>query len=267
MPYRIPSRAPRSSEIVESLRVIAAAEELNEFALRKLERDARGLMNADAVCAHTVLGAVASLRGAAEDVRRHHQIALNLSGGSAEAHRNYSVSLAELGEMTEAFKVALEACRRVPGDAEMLHEVIGMALESAHFREGRDLCGHWNESFSDQPLPYESMMRKLAGAVDREVFSEESVQEILRITHGIMRASNVRKVKDGVLGDHTDPDSFLYELHVLTSPDQAVRLNEELANRIVARPDLMEDPGLKFVPVFIGTIVDAGHTEATARGR
>ena len=104
------------------------------------------------------------------------------------------------------------------------------------------------------------MTRKLANAVERGAFSEESAREVLRITHEILRASNVRRVKDGILGDHTNPDSFLYELHVLTSPDQAVRLNEELADRIVARSDLMEDPGLKFVPVFIGTTVDADHT-------
>ena len=264
MPYQIPARAPRSAEIIESLRMVAATEEINDFALRKLERDARGLMKADAVCAHTVLGAIASLRGAAENVRRHHQIALKLSGGSAEAYRNYGISLAELGEMTEAFEVALEAYHRMPGDPERLLEAIGAALGAARFREGRDLCGHWNESFPDHPLPYESMTRKLASAVDRGTFSEELAREVLRITHETVRTSNVRKVKDGILGDHTDSDSFLYELHIRASPDKAVRLNEELANRIVARPDLMEDPGLKFVPVFVGTLVDAGHTEATA---
>ena len=264
MPYRTLPRAPRSSEIVESLRVIAAAEQPDDFALRRLERDARGLMDADPVGAHTVLGAVASLRGEAEDVRRHHRIALKLSGGSAEACRNYLISLVELGELSEAFEVALEAHRRVPGNAELLREAISAALGAARFREGRDLCHRWNESFPDQPLPFESMTAKLASAIGRGAFSEEAVREVLRITHKILRASNVRKAKDGILRDHTDPDSFLYEFHVRTSPHKAVRLNEQLANRIVARPDLMRDPGPKFVPVFIGTIVDAGHTEAAA---
>ena len=60
--------------------------------------------------------------------------------------------------------------------------------------------------------------------------------------------------------DCTEPDSFLYKIHVLASPAASADLNEQLADRVVARPDLMTDPGLEFVPMFIGTRVDAGHS-------
>ena len=60
--------------------------------------------------------------------------------------------------------------------------------------------------------------------------------------------------------DCTEPDSFLYKIHVLASPAGAAELNEQLADRIVGRSDLMTDPGLEFVPMFIGARVDAGHT-------
>ena len=48
----------------------------NEIALRGLERDAEAVMDVDPAGAHSVFGAVASLRWDAESVREHFRIAL-----------------------------------------------------------------------------------------------------------------------------------------------------------------------------------------------
>ena len=107
-------------------------------------------------------------------------------------------------------------------------------------------------------------MTGLADAVDSGVFSEGAVQEVIRIAHDIRRASNIRLMKNGLSVDHTEPDAYLYELYVIALPEQAAALNEDLASRVVARPDLLADPGLNFVPIFIGTRTDAGHADAAA---
>ena len=264
MPYDIPSSAPKSEELIKTLTRIAASDEINEFELRKLDREARKLMTADAAAAHTVLGGIASLRGRTEAVREHHEIALKLSGNSGEALTNYAVSLSKVGEMTEAFKATMEALNRVPNDQEKLLDAIGAACWSAHFREGRNLYRRWNEAFPDLPLADESIMTKVTDAVDRGAFSEEAAQEVVRIAHGIRREANVHTARNGMVAEHAEPDSFLFELHVCVSPVQAVGLNEKLADRIVDEPDLMGDPGRKFMPVFIGTRVHVSHSEATS---
>ena len=58
-----PTRATRAEELVARLTTIADAEELNEWGIRRLERDARVLMSSDPGAAHTVLGRIASLEG------------------------------------------------------------------------------------------------------------------------------------------------------------------------------------------------------------
>jgi tetratricopeptide (TPR) repeat protein len=264
MSYRIPSHAPNSNQVVEELRLIADADELDDLALRRLERSARALMKADAECAHTVLGAIASLQGHSEEVRHHHQIALRLSGHSAQAYRNFAVSLAELGEMTESFHMALKALDRAPGDPDVLQIAIAHAAQSGHFRQAADLCQQWSETSGGEPFPHESLMAMLASAVDSGEFTENGARRLLHIAHEVLRDANVRVVSGGIFPDPTEPRTFVHEIRVSVFPEQAVRLNEELANRIVSQADLMDDPGFRLVPTVIGTRPHAGRTETSA---
>lgn len=265
MAYHLPARATKASELVEQINAIRCADEADDLVLRRIERDAQKLMAADPEGAHTVLGAVAVLQGRIDDVRRHHDIALQQSGHSAQACRNYSVSLMDLGEMIEAFEAARESFRRAPDDGDVLRHLILASLESAHFREARDHCDRWNTLFPGNPSLHEPSAKALAGAVERDVFQEESVREVLQIAHDIRRATKVVLLLDtAILVDGSEPDSFLYKLRIPLSPTRAADLNERLADRITSRPDLMADPGTKFVPMFIGTRIDAGHSERTA---
>ena len=264
MTYHVPARATKASELAERINAITYADEVNDLALRRIERDAHKLMAADPVDAHTVLGAVAVLRGRIDEVRRHHDIALQQSGHSAQACYNYSVSLMGLGELIEAFETAREAFRRAPDDGDVLRHLILVALGSAHFREARDHCDRWNTLFPGNPSPHEPPAKALAGAVERDVFREESVREVLKIAHDIRRAAKVVLFDTAVLVDGSGPDSFLYKLRLPLSPARAVDLNERLADRITKRPDLMADPGTKFVPMFIGARIDVGDSERTA---
>ena len=146
MTYRTPTPATRASRLVDQLRSFASVGEPDDLALQRIEQEARGLMTADPVGAHTVLGVLASLRGNAEDVRYHNDIALQQSGRIADTLNNYSVCLLRIGEAVEAFEFAREAFQRAPDNSVVLRQLIRAAIESAHFREARDLCDRWPAS-------------------------------------------------------------------------------------------------------------------------
>ena len=264
MSHHVPAPVAKASGLIEQIGSIALTDEEDDLTLRRIEREARGLMDVDLVGAHTVLGAVAALRGRVADVRSHYRIALQHSGRSVDTCHNYSVSLMGLGEMNEAFKVAGEAFRRAPDNGRVLHHLISVAIGSARFREARDLCDRWNALFPESPSPYEPPVKALAGAIERGAFREESVREVLHIAHEIQSAANVILRQTAVLADGNDPDSFLYDICIPASPTRTADLNEELADRLADRPELMADPGTKFAPMFIGTRVDAGYCERTA---
>ena len=264
MPYDVPARATKAAELVERINAAAYAGEANDLALKRIEQQAQKLMAAAPVEAHTVLGAVAVLRGRAGDVRRHHRIAMEQSGRSAEACRNYSVSLMRLGEMVEAFDAARDALRHAPDDGDVLRQSILAALGSAHFLEARDFCARWSALFPERPSPHEPVAKALASAVERKAFREESVREVLGIAHDVQRGAKTVLVGSDVSADFLEPDWFSYELRVPLLPADAVDLNDQLAERVTSRADLMADPGMKFTPIFIGTRIDVGDAERTA---
>lgn len=91
MSYHVSAPVAKMSRLIEQIESIALTDEENDLALRRIEREARGLMDADPVGAHTVLGAVAALQGSGTDVRSHYRIALQHPGHSVDTCHNYSV--------------------------------------------------------------------------------------------------------------------------------------------------------------------------------
>ena len=263
MPHDIPALATKAAGLAERVNAATYVGEANDLELRRIERDAQALMAADPEAAHTMLGGVAVLRGRTDDVRRHHRIAMEQSRHSAQACRNYSVSLMRVGEMMEAFDAARDASRRAPDDADALRQSILAALGSAHFLEARDYCARWSALFPNPPA-YQEAAEALASAVERKAFQEKSVREVLGIARDIRRDAKAVLVGSDFWADPLIADWFSCQLTVPLSPAGAVGLNEQLAERVTSRPDLMADPGMKFTPIFIGTRIDVGDAERTA---
>lgn len=260
MPRRVPTAATKGAELIKRLNSITLGAELDDLVLRRIDLEARRMMTADPVEANTVLGAVASLEGRTGDVRKHFEIALQQSGNSAEVYCNYSSALRNLGETIESFDLAKQASRRAPDDPGVLRYVIAAALQAAHFREASSLRDQLGKLSPDRPEPDEQLAALLGDAVDRGVFREESVQEVLRIVHEILKAERIRQLGYSTLvAEAGCSDSFLYKIQVFASPERAADLNEALADRLAGQPNLMVDPGTKFVPMFIGVRIDGGH--------
>ena len=254
MTYQAHARATKVSHLIERLSSLTV-KNLDEFELQRIKIEADSLLRArpsQAHQAHMVLGAVASLRGDAEAVRHHNGIALRYLGNEVDVWYNCSVSLFIIDEAIEAAEFARKAFELAPDDCMILEHLIKTTVASACFKEARDLCDRWDKSFPDRPVRCKFEARALASAVERGAFSEESVREILQIALDVQNAAKIRRVITGFLKDITEPDSFLCKLHVLTSPADAAVLNEQLADQIVARSELMDDPGFAFVPMFIG---------------
>lgn len=254
--------AVRNLAVQRSLAAMAEEIEPGEFELKRLEREAEGLLKINAAAGYTVLGAVASLRGDVEEVHARHRHALQLSGESPRTLHNYAASLVTLGDVTGALEVAHRAYARAPADADMFAGVVSTSILTGHFREAFDLVGAWNGSNPERPCAPDSPVEAILSAIDRDVFTEERLQEVLAIAHETLRSWKVRVSRVEVHADQHDPDSFLFECFVAASPEKAEDLNEALDAKIRDCPYLMDDPGLKFMPAFIGASVDGSQPKA-----
>ena len=251
--------ASKASDLIEKLASIATAHSVNEFEVARIQQQARQLMSVDAVGAHTVLGCVAALKGDATAVRRHHNITLRLSADAGVSH-NYAVSLALLEMNEEALEILMSALDKAPDDLDLLRHAIRLALQSGHSAKANALCERWEQLVPDRPNDLADSANELADAVKRGDFREEAIREVLGILNSIQRTDNVRGAGSSLWRDPTDPRSFLYERLIHAPPAKAAAMNVEFADRIAERSDLMDDPGLRFVPMFIGTHRNAGDS-------
>ena len=227
------------------------ADGANELTVRRLEQDARQLMSADVVGAHTVLGGVAALRWDAEAVHHHYRIALQHLA-TPQTYFNYAVSLDNVEEGEAAFKAANEAQRRAPGDRVLVDYAAGLALQAGHFATGRQLCAKWSALVPTEAHTLTRRLERLGAAAEQGRFSERAVRRVLAIMRTVQQRERVRAVASGTMEDPQDPGTFLYEQHVQVSPVEASGLNEQFVDEVVAEPELLEDPGFRFVAMFVG---------------
>ena len=223
----------------------------NEVMLRGLEQDARRVMPADVVGAHTVLGGVASLRWDLDGIHHHFRIALQHMD-TATTHNNYAVALSNVEELPSAYEAVTTAYARVPDDEFLLEHAIRLSIHAGRFAEGRRLCERWNALVPDAPNRFTHDLDRLARAVAADLFSESKVRRLLGIMSELQRDDRVRTVASATWEDAQEPGSFLHEQFVDATTVKAGRLNATFVDQVASHADLMEDPGLRFVPVFIG---------------
>ena len=147
-----------------------------------------------------------------------------------------------------------------PDEIESLNHAIHAALESGHFRRARDLCDRWDYLVPADPNPLSERARQLADAVDAGTFGEEGVRRVLGILADIQRSEHVRTSNTAIRLRCDNPaESYFYERVIAAPPTVASEMNERLADEVTARPDLMADPGLRFIAAFTGSLPDGGN--------
>ena len=247
--YR-PSPQSKANELIDRLSR-ALTDGVNELTVRRLEQDARQLMSADVVGAHTVLGGVAALRWGPEAVHHHYRIALQ-HFATAEMYFNYAVSLDNVEEGEAAFEAGNEAQRRAPGDRFLGGYAAGLAWQAGHFATGLRLCEKWNALVPAEKHALTRILARLDAAVEEGRFSERAVRRVLATMRTVQKRERVRGVASATMEDPRDSGTFLYEQHVQISPSEASGLNEQFVDQVVAKPEFMDDPGFRFVAVFVG---------------
>lgn len=240
----------KANELIDRLSR-ALADGANDLTVRRLEQDARQLMSADVVGAHTVLGGVAALRWDAKAVHHHYRIALQ-HFATAETYFNYAVSLDNVEEGEAAFEASNEAQRRAPGDRLLVSYAAGLALQAGHFATGRRLCARWNALVPAEEHALTRRLDRLGAAAEEGRFSEQAVRRVLAIMRNVQTRERVRGVASATMEDPQESGTFLYEQHVQMSPVETSGLNEQFVDEVLAEPELMEDPGFRFVAVFVG---------------
>ena len=258
------AKAARASALIDELERLELSEAFDELAVRRLSREARGLMAHDAMGAHTVLGGIAGIHGDKHKVREHYKIALEVSRRDPTVLANYATALGRAGELDEAFPAMMEAHQRVPDNISLLRHAIFVGIQGGWFERSLDLYKTWNRLQPTCPFEHESVVTKAADAARRGVFTEKSVRKVMGVAHEVRVDAKVRYAGFAVHAVFGEADRFSATMYVRTTPRHAVELESEFVERVVSDAQLMKDPGLMFVPMFTGTTVDGSDSRTAA---
>ena len=253
-----PTPKTRSLELAEQLELIGETDPVDEVALRRIVAGAEKLMGVDAAAGHGLLGRVAALRWDIDEMKRRHRLSVSL-GNPVLSRCNFALSLGLVGQNDEAFQVALEAVEHAPDDGLALRVFIDAALSNGRLRDAQGYLNRWRKLSPDEAAPHARDVDSLVAALDRGLFSENGVREILRVAASIQVNARVRCHQITVSESFEEPGSFLMTEYLVASSSLAVDLNCDLAERWAGSPTLVADPGLRFQPMFIGT-TDGDHT-------
>ena len=249
---------PKARELAERLARIATADVVDKYALGQVQADAEGLMRTNAAGAHAALAMVAALRWDVEELRRQHGAAVGLRD-SAHPCGDYSAAFTMVGEIDEAYQVACDALARTPDDLTALHRAIEAAVQNGRFHDARALCERWSRRSSNGEMPLRADIEELVEAVEQGGFTEFGAREVLRTASALRRDARIRCKGFSIRPSIEDPGTFGFTYDVIASTADTGDLNYALAERWVDSPGLQTDPGLAFVPIFIGRIGNGRH--------
>ena len=229
---------------------MATAPAVDEQELQRIARDANTLLPSDAASAHALLGRVATLRWDLDEAKRRYSLAIPL-GDPAPVLCDYADSLTFLGQIDDAFDAAQAAFERVPDDLTVLRRLIVAALSAGRFGHALTLRETWEKLSPADDMPHREILEQLAEAAASGQFTENGVRSFLRCAATVRRDHRMRLASISIEPFVTEPDTFSAVLRVFGSTDEVFCLISELADIWANSSALVDDPGLRFVPMLL----------------
>lgn len=146
--------ATAGKQLIDRINELAGTPRLDEFALRRVERDAEKLLAADEMNARIVLGAAACLRRDWRGMHAHHRRAIEQGGGGLACYQ-YAVSLTRAGLLADALSLAEQGIAETPSYRPLLESAIGLALNLGFKEKARVFLEKWRKLSPGEP-PYVS---------------------------------------------------------------------------------------------------------------
>ena len=202
---------------------------------------------------------MATLRWDVGEAKRRFSLAIPL-GDPVLARYDYASALTFLGHADEAFDALQAAFDRAPDNLTVLRRLIEATLFAARFTNALSLCAVWDKLSPAKGHAASRDHRSTGGSLGTRSFHRERRPEhpTLRF-HRETGSRQARLVEAHVKPSVAEPGTFFANLRVIGSPEQAADLNEALAGRWADSTALMNDPGLRFIPMLLCRTPDGNH--------
>lgn len=222
--------ATRTAELLNEINSLGAADRHNTFLLKSLERKAtQVLTTGDYSGGYTLLGALAAVRGDAEETRSQHGKAVAVAPSEPNVFRNYAISLLRVGLIDDAITMADRSWQLDKSQGENLVLLIQLTSHSGRIQEAVERLRSENLSWQNnsQVAELESAASFLAKNGVTDTVAGVIAREALKVVAPI----SVTGVQNRVASD--DETSWVdFALAVNDTVEKVMELNRTLAERL-----------------------------------
>lgn len=248
-----------AAELANRLNRLVSSGEQDSLEVKRIAREAEGLIPKDAAKAYQLLGMIASLEGNEGRMRDNFERAHRLNPTDSEIILNYATALALLALDTEARYWTGKAHELAPTNISILDRLIHETVRCGGFTEAVNLLNQRAQLNPDQPHPEEHALRKCAQFVTTSGIGDEAPGRYLQLASRLVHQSSrlVPNVEIRLAADE-EAQWLSGRLHIQADLDDVMQLNEALADA-VAESDLPEELTSNFTLMFVPASGDGDH--------
>ncbi|UUJ42381.1 hypothetical protein L1A22_08810 [Pseudomonas extremaustralis] len=238
----MPLEVTKSADLTNKLNDLAGKSKLSEFEIRHFRREVEQLKSVNAAEYYMLNGMLSSVLGDFENSRDNHEKALKLSRDHVDLI-NYGLSMRRLGHMSTSLDLMLQSFELVPNSEDTFNEVcLSMILHGdfSSFDSALERIKRANPSVDLSSVPHYVNLLHI-----RECLAVCEIDESeLTIVFGVLSDvldSYALSVED--LDVNTSTFDSVRHVSVFVKvtcaePRDLLKINEELADRIISLDDL-----------------------------
>jgi hypothetical protein len=222
--------ATRSNELLDEINNLGAADRDNAFLLKSLERKAtQVLRTGDYSGGYTLLGALAAVRGDAEETRSQHAKAVAVAPSDTDVLRNYAISLLRVGLIEDAITMADRSWQLDKTQVQNLVLLTQLTLHSGRVQGAVERLRSENLSWQNDAQVAE--LESAASFLAKKGVTDTVAGVIAREAMKVVAPISVTGVQNRVASD--DETTWVdFALTVNDTVEKVMELNHNLAERL-----------------------------------
>lgn len=247
----MPVALPKFEDLHQSIESLAKSGDLNDFLIKKVERDINNLKHLDAMTSYVLLGMLSASTGDCEGMRVNHERALKINPADNLALLNYAVSLQKCGAAQEGVQYAAKAL-----EIEMSASTISHALaivcnagqfnyaydlvnESlSNFKDIKDFTGYdSSEDYKNHIISVKNYIKAIVDFIESADIDDDSLSLYFNESSEVIHKYGARILSHPTLNIKSDEDemwlSCLYKLDL--NSEIAFEMNLELSDQIAEK--------------------------------
>lgn len=181
---------PKTQELFEKLDLFASTNrKLNEFDIRFLKRDAEKLKDKiDYPQYYDFLGKISCLENNKKNIINYYENAIKLSPNSYNIQRNYVISLAKRGFLSESFICSKNLATHFPNEIEALALVFDKSIRLCRFKEALQLSKIIKKNVE---CPYYELIEIAADIFEHEQLNDDEAQHLCQLAFSVLESQNL----------------------------------------------------------------------------